>query len=154
MPLLNDHSQNAAKNGVEPQGVYKSASNAKALTDSLHDVNVSPLWAQMARLNPELPNPTTKPFLWAYDTIRPYLLDSGRLITEKQAERRVLMLTNPERRTTLLYFSSIAWNRSETDTMRRSPIYNRHSIRRSSGGNAKRDCPSAPSLCFCRALYY
>ncbi|KAH6967691.1 RmlC-like cupin domain-containing protein [Ilyonectria sp. MPI-CAGE-AT-0026] len=53
--------------------------------------------AQMQRLNPPAPAPRTVPHLWSYDTIRPYLLRAGALITEKQAERRVLMLTNPTR---------------------------------------------------------
>lgn len=94
MPLLHDQPLNGV---VKAKSEYKTPSDARALTDSLQGVNVSPLWAQMARLNPELPNPTTKPFKWEYKTIRPYLLDAGRLITEKQAERRVLMLVNPER---------------------------------------------------------
>lgn len=99
MPLLNgdgDHLGSAFTNEVT-QKSYRAATSADSLTTSLQDVNVAPLWAQMARLNPELPNPRTKPFIWKYDTIRPYLLDSGRLIKEEQAERRVLMLVNPER---------------------------------------------------------
>lgn len=71
--------------------------NADDLLKSLRGVNVSPLWAQMARLNPAEPNPTTKPFKWEYDTVRPYLMHAGKLIKEEQAERRVLMLVNPER---------------------------------------------------------
>ncbi|GAB1215856.1 hypothetical protein ATERTT37_005054 [Aspergillus terreus] len=59
--------------------------------------NTLPLWAQMTRLNPPEPNPTCIPFLWKYKTIRPNLLRAGKLITEKQAERRVLMLINPAR---------------------------------------------------------
>lgn len=99
MPLLNGIHASDASDVVhtKTKAVYRTASDAKALTDSLQDVNVSPLWAQMARLNPEAPNPRCKPYLWEYDSIRPYLVDSGRLITEKQAERRVLMLVNPER---------------------------------------------------------
>ena len=101
MPLIQD--QQSANGASAPtthktKTSYQTPTDAKTLTDSLSNVNVSPLWAQMARLNPELPNPTCKPFKWDYDTIRPYLLDAGRLITEKQAERRVLMLVNPERR--------------------------------------------------------
>ncbi|CAG9955593.1 unnamed protein product [Clonostachys rosea f. rosea IK726] len=69
----------------------------EALVEALTDVNVLPLWAQMARLNPALPNPTTKPFIWEYEKIRPYLVSAGELIKEEQAERRVLMLVNPER---------------------------------------------------------
>lgn len=59
--------------------------------------HTKPLWAQMTRLNPPLPNPKAIPHLWDYDEIRPQLLRAGELITEKQAERRVLMLVNPTR---------------------------------------------------------
>ncbi|KAJ3543610.1 hypothetical protein NM208_g3482 [Fusarium decemcellulare] len=71
--------------------------DGESLVKALGDVNVSPLWAQMARLNPALPNPTTIPFIWEYENIRPYLLSAGKLIKEEQAERRVLMLVNPKR---------------------------------------------------------
>ena len=54
-----------------------------------------PLWAQMTRLNPPQPNPKAIPHIWRYDTVKPYLLRAGRLVTDKQAERRVLMLVNP-----------------------------------------------------------
>lgn len=71
--------------------------DSTALLQRLQEVNVSPLWAQMARLNPAFPNPTMEPFLWQYRQIRPCLLGAGQLISEKQAERRVLMLVNPRR---------------------------------------------------------
>ena len=64
------------------------------MADGLH---TKPLWAQMARLNPPLPNPKCTPHVWEYHKIRPSLLQAGELITEKQAERRVLMLVNPSR---------------------------------------------------------
>jgi gentisate 1,2-dioxygenase len=63
----------------------------------LESTHTKPLWAQMNKLNPPLPNPTTIPHIWEYDQIRPPLLRAGELITEKQAERRVLMLVNPAR---------------------------------------------------------
>jgi gentisate 1,2-dioxygenase len=69
--------------------------------------NTLPLWAQMTRLNPPEPNPTCIPFLWKYKTIRPNLLRAGKLITEKQAERRVLMLINPARGLLVHLFSFI-----------------------------------------------
>jgi gentisate 1,2-dioxygenase len=59
--------------------------------------STSPLWKQMARLNPPQPNPTCVPHIWRYDDIRPSLLKAGELVSEKQAERRVLMLVNPAR---------------------------------------------------------
>lgn len=59
--------------------------------------STKPLWTQMTRLNPPLPNPKCVPHVWEYKSIRPHLLQAGELVTEKQAERRVLMLTNPAR---------------------------------------------------------
>lgn len=78
------------------------ASSTEKLLATAEKCHVKPLWAQMNRLNPPLPNPRCKPHVWEYKTIRPNLLEAGRLITEKQAERRVLMLVNPERGTLML----------------------------------------------------
>jgi gentisate 1,2-dioxygenase len=69
----------------------------KNLLSNLAKLHTKPLWAQMAKLNPPLPNPKTIPYIWKYDEIRPHLLKAGELITEKQAERRVAMLINPAR---------------------------------------------------------
>ena len=65
----------------------------------LDGTHTLPLWQQMAKLNPSEPNPKTIPHIWRYDELRPYLLRAGDLVTEKQAERRVLMLVNPGRGT-------------------------------------------------------
>lgn len=67
------------------------------LISELNGTHTLPLWVQMAKLNPPEPNPQCIPHIWRYDEIRPYLLRAGELVTEKQAERRVLMLINPER---------------------------------------------------------
>ncbi|KAJ4286515.1 hypothetical protein N0V90_013215 [Kalmusia sp. IMI 367209] len=67
------------------------------LLEAAEEYHTKPLWAQMARLNPPLPNPKCQPHVWDYQKIRPSLLQAGDLITEKQAERRVLMLVNPSR---------------------------------------------------------
>ncbi|PYI14937.1 gentisate 1,2-dioxygenase [Aspergillus violaceofuscus CBS 115571] len=72
-------------------------SAAQLLQDLETSKTLLPLWTQMTRLNPPEPNPTAVPYLWKYDTIRPSLLRAGHLVTEKQAERRVLMLVNPAR---------------------------------------------------------
>ncbi|KKY18081.1 putative gentisatedioxygenase [Phaeomoniella chlamydospora] len=71
--------------------------SAEKLISDLDATSTLPLWAQMAKLNPPLPNPRCVPNIWKYDEIKPYLLRAGDLITEKQAERRVLMLVNPGR---------------------------------------------------------
>jgi gentisate 1,2-dioxygenase len=67
------------------------------LLSNLQELHTKPLWTQMAKLNPPLPNPKAIPHIWKYDEIRPHLIKAGELISEKQAERRVLMLINPAR---------------------------------------------------------
>ncbi|OAG07135.1 RmlC-like cupin [Paraphaeosphaeria sporulosa] len=82
------------------QPAHDLEDNKHATNELLKDASeqhTKPLWAQMARLNPPLPNPKCQPHVWEYDRIRPSLLRAGELITEKQAERRVLMLVNPAR---------------------------------------------------------
>ncbi|KAJ5246771.1 hypothetical protein N7468_001754 [Penicillium chermesinum] len=74
-----------------------SGDTAEQLLQDLSNSRTLPLWTQMTRLNPPLPNPTAVPFVWEYERIRPSLLRAGNLISEKQAERRVLMLINPTR---------------------------------------------------------
>lgn len=59
--------------------------------------HTKPLWLQMARLNPPLPDPRCAPHLWRYADVRPSLVEAGELVPEEQAERRVLMLVNPSR---------------------------------------------------------
>ncbi|KAJ4253437.1 hypothetical protein NW762_010595 [Fusarium torreyae] len=83
--------------GSSEENGASSVKTASALVDALQSINCAPLWAQMQRLNPAAPNPTTIPYKWDYELVRPYLLSAGDLITEKQAERRVLMLVNPKK---------------------------------------------------------
>jgi hypothetical protein len=68
--------------------------SAEQLISQLDGTHTLPLWAQMAKLNPAEPNPRCTPHVWRYGEMRPYLLRAGSLITEKQAERRVLMLVS------------------------------------------------------------
>lgn len=71
--------------------------NYDGLIQAAKEAHTKPLWAEMAKLNPPLPNPTCIPHIWRYEEVRPALLRAGELVTEKQAERRVLMLVNPNR---------------------------------------------------------
>ncbi|TKX20866.1 cupin domain-containing protein 6 [Elsinoe australis] len=75
----------------------KQDDTAEVLISELPATHTLPLWAQMAKLNPPAPNPQCIPHIWRLSEIEPYLLRAGDLITEKQAERRVLMLVNPAR---------------------------------------------------------
>jgi gentisate 1,2-dioxygenase len=95
---------NMTANTTEPpstnghtNGFYKEADSAEKLISELPATHTLPLWAQMAKLNPPEPNPTCIPHIWRYNDLKPYLLRAGELISEKQAERRVLMLVNPAR---------------------------------------------------------
>jgi gentisate 1,2-dioxygenase len=57
--------------------------------------NVAPLWEVLHALIPEHPATPCLPALWKYREVRPYLMEAGKLITAKEAIRRVLVLENP-----------------------------------------------------------
>src|SRR5687767_12027157 len=57
--------------------------------------NLAPLWESLAALVPREPQTPCVPALWRYDVVREHLMESGRLITAREAERRVLVLENP-----------------------------------------------------------
>src|SRR6201987_2012792 len=57
--------------------------------------NLSALWNVMGDLITPEPKSACRPHLWKFDKIRDYLTEAGKLITAKEAERRVLVLENP-----------------------------------------------------------
>lgn len=57
--------------------------------------NTAPLWEVLAKLVTAYPQPECVPALWKYADVRPLLMEAGRLITAKEAERRVMVLENP-----------------------------------------------------------
>jgi gentisate 1,2-dioxygenase len=57
--------------------------------------NLAPLWEVLHNLIPNEPSTPCKPALWRYRDARPYLMEAGKLITAKEAIRRVLILENP-----------------------------------------------------------
>jgi len=57
--------------------------------------NLAPLWEVLHALVPPQPQSPCKPGYWNYQAIRPYILESGRAISAKEAVRRVLILENP-----------------------------------------------------------
>lgn len=61
----------------------------------LQERNASPLWESLACIVTPKPHPSCVPCLWRYDEMRPLLMESGDLITAREAERRVLILENP-----------------------------------------------------------
>jgi gentisate 1,2-dioxygenase len=57
--------------------------------------NLAPLWEVLHALVPPQPQSPCRPALWKYRDIRPYIEESGRVITAREAVRRVLILENP-----------------------------------------------------------
>jgi gentisate 1,2-dioxygenase len=58
-------------------------------------LHAAPLWEVLGEIVGARPHPAALPALWRYDEMRPFLMESGDLITAREAERRVLMLENP-----------------------------------------------------------
>lgn len=67
----------------------------KAYYQRIDPLNLAPLWESLHNLVPPEPQPRIVPALWRYDDVRPYLTESGELITAQEAIRRVLILENP-----------------------------------------------------------
>jgi gentisate 1,2-dioxygenase len=57
--------------------------------------NTAPLWEVLHALIPNEPATRCQPYLWKYKDVRPYITEAGKLITAKEAIRRVLVLENP-----------------------------------------------------------
>lgn len=58
-------------------------------------LSLTPLWEVLGALVPPSPRPTAAPAIWRYKEVREHVMEAGRLITAKEAERRVLILENP-----------------------------------------------------------
>ena len=56
---------------------------------------LAPLWEVIHRLVAPRPITRAVPHLWQYEQVRPFLMESGAIISAKEAERRVLILENP-----------------------------------------------------------
>lgn len=63
--------------------------------DRIGGLNMKPLWEELAALVPAAPVTDALPAIWRYADVKPFLMESGRLITAREAERRVLILENP-----------------------------------------------------------
>lgn len=61
----------------------------------LEDKSTAPLWEVLGKIIPPEPAPDIVPVVWRYDEMRPLLMEAGRLLTAREAERRVLVLENP-----------------------------------------------------------
>src|SRR3954463_7855837 len=71
------------------------ASSRQDLYRRMDKSNLAPLWEVLHNLIPDEPATPCKPALWKYREARPYLMEAGKLISAKEAVRRVLILENP-----------------------------------------------------------
>lgn len=101
--MSNKGDKPAATNGqvndmTEPKvnaGVTKPGSEMDTFLSGLPSKNLEPLWSKMGAMVPPSPNPEAVPAIWKYEQMLPHLQSAARLVPEEQAERRVLMLVNP-----------------------------------------------------------
>jgi gentisate 1,2-dioxygenase len=61
----------------------------------LERARLAPLWESLAALAPHEPSPRAVPFRWDWNEARAHLMRAGELISAEEAERRVVVLTNP-----------------------------------------------------------
>ena len=67
----------------------------KELYQRIEKHNFAPLWEVYHELIPDQPMTRCKPAIWKWADARPHLMEAGKLITAKEALRRVLVLQNP-----------------------------------------------------------
>jgi gentisate 1,2-dioxygenase len=63
--------------------------------DTIDKKSMAPLWEVLAGLVTKEPVSPAVPHIWKFADVRPHVMEAGKLITAKEAERRVLVLENP-----------------------------------------------------------
>lgn len=76
------------------QPVQHSAERQK-FYETIDKDNMTALWNVVGALITPEPKSACKAHIWRFDLIRQRMLEAGKLITTKEAERRVLILENP-----------------------------------------------------------
>jgi gentisate 1,2-dioxygenase len=72
-----------------------TAAAREAFYQRLAAKNMAPLWESLKGLVPREPTPNAVPAVWHYAELRDLCLEAGRMITAREAQRRVLVLENP-----------------------------------------------------------
>jgi gentisate 1,2-dioxygenase len=73
----------------------RSTPEREAFYERIDAQHLTPLWDVLGDLVIPQPKTPCVPALWRFDDVRPHLIEAGRLISAKEAERRVLVLENP-----------------------------------------------------------
>lgn len=63
--------------------------------DRAREKSLAPLWRVLGGLVTDEPKSAAVPAHWAYEDVRPYLIEACDLISTEEAERRVLVFENP-----------------------------------------------------------
>ena len=71
------------------------AAARRAFYRSIDADHCTPLWEVLHALVPPAPQSSCVPHLWSWEKLWPRIEEAGRLITAREAERRVLVLENP-----------------------------------------------------------
>src|SRR5260370_9513111 len=79
---------------MSPEGKIETAERA-GFYDRIAGHSLAPLWEVLHGLVTPTPRTPCLPALWRYDEVRPFLMEAGKIITAREAERRVLILRNP-----------------------------------------------------------
>ncbi|ACT60315.1 gentisate 1,2-dioxygenase [Hirschia baltica] len=74
----------------------ENQSRMQQLYQRMGQEHLLPLWELLAGLVTPEPQSPARVYKWSFDSMRHYLLEAGGLITAEQAERRVLILENPD----------------------------------------------------------
>jgi gentisate 1,2-dioxygenase len=75
--------------------VLHQGSSEDQYLSTLPSQNVEALWKVLHKMVPAMPNPGAAATSWSYKQLRPSLMESGDIVSAEEAERRVLMLVNP-----------------------------------------------------------
>ncbi len=86
---------NIEMDGGLPWKTVQKTPEREAFYKKIDGENLSALWNVMNDLITPEPKSACRPHLWKFDQIRDYPNEAGKLITAKEAERRVLVLENP-----------------------------------------------------------
>jgi len=73
----------------------ESTPEREAFYKRIHAQHLTPLWEVLGDLVIPQPRTPCVPASWRYDDVRPHIMEAGRLISAREAERRVLVLENP-----------------------------------------------------------
>jgi gentisate 1,2-dioxygenase len=92
------------KGNPEREQAEREPADRERFSREIHPLNMMPLWERTLGLKPGTP---CVPAHWRYSEVKPHLLAASKLITKREAERRVLVLENPSLRGTTFITQSL-----------------------------------------------